>query len=162
MLGGLDPVGARELLGSGGRAHLLDAEPELTEQLLEICDYIPDFLRRAANTLDTRRRDHKPVSRLVAELRRGSDPRGFDGVLTGLGLNGLPTPVRGDLDRVARRIDHERPDHRAGEVEAHVPERKRKRARLLLRRAMHRRLKHGRRRRKRKPEREQRNDRGRG
>jgi tetratricopeptide (TPR) repeat protein len=96
-LGGLDEAGARELLGSAGRADMLDAEPEATEQLLDVCDSVPAFLRRAGNTLHLRRSEFRPVARLVSELRAGHDPRGFEGVLTGIGLNTLPRAAKADL-----------------------------------------------------------------
>jgi len=96
-LGGLDEAGARELLESHGRKGMLDAEPQATEQLLDFCDRIPEFLRRAGGTLSLRRAEFKPVARLVAVLRDGHDPQGFDGLLTSLGLRSLPEPVRADL-----------------------------------------------------------------
>ena len=96
-LGGLDRAGARELLGSASRADILDAEPPATEELLDLCDSIPAFLRTAGNTLHLRRGQFKPVARLVADLRAGHDPRGFAGVLTSIGLNELPRSARDDL-----------------------------------------------------------------
>ncbi|MFI5936647.1 hypothetical protein [Actinoplanes sp. NPDC051494] len=96
-LGGLDRAGGRELLESYAGTSLPAAEPQATEQLLDLCDYVPDFLRRAGGTLNLRRGDFKPVARLVAELRDGDDPQGFDGILTSLGLHSLPDAVRADL-----------------------------------------------------------------
>lgn len=97
VLGGVDGPAARELLEDQATKEVLDAEPEATEELLELCDDIPDFLRRAGAALRLRRTDVRPVSRLVAELRAGHDPRGFDGILTDLGVQSLPGPVRADL-----------------------------------------------------------------
>ncbi|GAA1625433.1 AAA family ATPase [Actinoplanes couchii] len=97
LLGGLDDGAGRELLAHQVGATVLDAEPEATGQLLELCDDIPDLLRRAGATLRLRRADVRPVARLVAELRAGQDPRGFDGILTALGLKSLPEAVRADL-----------------------------------------------------------------
>ncbi|MEU4161162.1 hypothetical protein [Actinoplanes sp. NPDC026670] len=101
MLGGLDGTAARELLEQQATSEILDAEPDATGQLLELCDDIPDFLRRAGATLRLRRADVRPVARLVAELRAGHDPRGFDGVLTSLGLSSLPEAVVTDLALLA-------------------------------------------------------------
>lgn len=97
VLGGLDEAGARQLLASAGRAELLDAEPQATEQLLDVCDCVPAFLRRAGNTLTLRRGEFRPVARLVSELRAGRDPGGFEGVLTSIGLSGLPRSAHSDL-----------------------------------------------------------------
>jgi tetratricopeptide (TPR) repeat protein len=102
VLGGLDDAGAaREILQSQATAQVLDAESAATEALLRVCGNIPDFLHRAGATLRLRRGEAKPVARLVAELRAGQDPQGFDDILTSLGIDGLPAAARADLTVLA-------------------------------------------------------------
>ncbi|MFD9233290.1 AfsR/SARP family transcriptional regulator [Streptomyces anulatus] len=68
-VGRLDDAGARELLESTMGADRLDAEPESTRALLDLCDGLPLALRFSAARLVAR--SQCPVSRLVDRLSWG-------------------------------------------------------------------------------------------